>query len=204
MSKHTPNPLPLTASGPGVDATQIPALHTERLRLRAFSLEDLPGAFTLWADEKVVRFIGAKTRTEADVWAAISRSFGHWALLGFGYWAIADKASNRYLGEIGFLEGLRNLQPPHETQWEGLPEAGWALAQNAWGQGLATEALTAVCQWADQNLEATHTQCLIDPKHGASLKVAHKNGFTPLRQANLGEHATLVLTRARQSGALAG
>jgi len=98
-----------------VDATQIPALHTERLRLRAFSLEDLPGAFALWADEKVVRFIGAKTRTEADVWAAISRSFGHWALLGFGYWAIADKANNRYLGEIGFLEGLRDLQPPHAS-----------------------------------------------------------------------------------------
>lgn len=203
MSESTNSPQKIFAAGPGVDASNIPVLHTQRLRLRAFSLGDLPAACALWSDEDVVRFIGGKPRTEAEVWTAAARSFGHWALLGYGFWAIADKASDAYLGEIGYLEALRDLQPPHDSHWIDAPEAGWALAQAAWGQGFASEALEAISLWSDQNLAAKHTLCLIDPEHSASQKVAEKNGYQVLRQAKLGGEPTLVLTRSRPSGTLA-
>mgnify|MGYP000067350978 CR=1 FL=1 len=186
-------------AGSATDASCIPVIETERLRLRAFTLNDLPAACELWADENVVRFIGAHTRSKPEVWTSMARSFGHWALLGYGFWALADKESDVYLGEIGYLEGLRDLHPPHTPDWINIPEAGWALAEHAWGHGFATEALQAVCNWSDQNLTAEHTQCLIDPDHKASLRVAANNGYKPLREAGFGadREPTVVLTRKR-------
>jgi len=203
MSRDTASCRTITAAGSGIDASNIPVLETERLRLRPFSLNDLPSACALWADEQVVRFIGATPRTDDQVWSAIARSFGHWALLGYGFWAIADKVTNAYLGEIGYLESLRDLQPPHDAQWQGVPEAGWALNKSVWGQGFASEALTAVNQWSDQYLQAAHTQCLIDPDHSASLNVAKKRGYQLLRQATLSAQPTLILVRPRRSSTLA-
>lgn len=203
MSGDTPGLRKLRAAGSGVDASNIPVLHTQRLQLRAFSLADLPAACTLWADESVVRFIGGKPRTEVEVWTAVARSFGHWALLGYGFWAIADKATNTYLGEIGYLQGLRDLEPPHTNEWIDAPEAGWALAQSAWGQGFASEALEAISRWSDENLVAMNTLCLIDPENSASLRVAEKNGYQPFREARLGGELTAILTRPKQSGTLA-
>jgi len=203
LSQPTQRSRKLIAAKSGVDASNIPVLYTQRLTLRAPTLADLPAACTLWADERVVRFIGAKPRTEAEVWTAIARSFGHWALLGYGFWAIADKATDAYLGEMGYLEAMRNLQPPNDAEWANAPEAGWALAHNAWGQGLASEALAAISQWADRELEASHTLCLIDPEHGASLALARKNGYESLREAKLDGRPTLVLGRLINSSTLA-
>ena len=77
--------------------------------------------------------------------------------------------------------------------------AGWALAEHAWGKGIATEALQAISAWSDQNLATEHTQCLIDPSHKASLQVAAKTGYTTLREAGFGaqREPTIVLTRKR-------
>ncbi len=202
MSEDSPGSRELRGAGPSVDASNIPVLNTQRLQLRAFTLGDLPAACALWADEAVVRFIGGKPRTQAEVWTAVARGFGHWALLGYGFWVIADKATNAYLGEIGYLEALRDLKPPHTGEWIGAPEAGWALSQQAWGQGIASEALEAINLWSDRNLDAKHTLCLIDPDHAASLRVAEKNGYQQFRMAQLGEEPTVVLTRLRQSGTL--
>lgn len=183
----------ITAAGPSVDASNIPVLETARLRLRAFELTDHPSACALWADPEVVEFIGGAKRSEADVWTAMARSFGHWALLGYGFWAIADRTTNRYLGEIGYLEGLRDISPTHT----GTPEAGWALAQHCWGQGFASEALTAINLWSDRALETADTLCIIDPAHDASLRVAQKCGYQPLRTAKLAGSPIEVLSRKR-------
>ncbi|MEW7001648.1 hypothetical protein M5585_22635 [Serratia ureilytica] len=37
------------------------------------------------------------------------RYAGHWALLGYGNWAVRDKQSGEYLGSIGFFDGLRDI-----------------------------------------------------------------------------------------------
>lgn len=194
MDKTTPNQSSqLKAASPSVDASKIPVLETERLRLRAFELTDLPSACALWADAEVVKFIGGATRKEAEVWTAIARSFGHWALLGYGFWAIADKETNRYLGEIGYLDGLRNISPTHT----GIPEAGWALARNSWGQGFASEALRAINLWSDEVLASAETLCIIDPQHTISMRVAEKCGYKKLRTASLEGSPIEVLSRKR-------
>lgn len=64
------------------------------------------------------------------------RYVGHWALLGYGYWAVRDKQSGEYLGSIGFSNFLRDITPALDA-----PEMGWTLVSSAHGKGYATEAL---------------------------------------------------------------
>lgn len=187
MQEHTS----IRRAGPGTDASQIPALETQRLRLRAFELRDLPAACAMWASPEVVRFVGGRARSESEVWSAFSRSYGHWALLGYGYLAILDRRTGEYFGQIGFLEKLRDVSPSHV----GTPEVGWALAPGAWGKGIASEALMAVLAWSDEALEADRTVCLIDPENAASLRVARKCGYQHEASVRLGPSPSLRFER---------
>lgn len=183
------------AAGKPVDASQIPVLTSARLRLRAFRLDDLPAAVAMWSDPEVVKFIGGTARTEAQVWTASMRSFGYWAVLGYGFWVMADKQTDRYLGELGFLEGLREVSPGYV----GTPEAGWAISQDNWGMGYASEGLALILQWADQNLHSERTVCLIDLPNLASQRVAQKNGYRQLTEAIYDGGPVNIFQRAANS-----
>lgn len=86
-----------------------PTLITERLRLDAHTLDDFDSLAALWADPLVVRYIGGTPRDREDSWGRLMRYVGHWALLGYGYWAVRDKQSGEYLGSIGFSNFLRDI-----------------------------------------------------------------------------------------------
>jgi len=88
-----------------------PTLVTERLRLDAHTLDDFESLAALWADPLVVRYIGGTPRDREDSWGRLMRYVGHWALLGYGYWAVRDKQSGEYLGSIGFSNFLRDITP---------------------------------------------------------------------------------------------
>ena len=97
----------------------------------------------MWCDLDVTRYIGGKPFSREEVWSKILRYAGHWSLLGFGYWVIADRESGRFLGEAGFADFKRQIEP----SFTDLPEIGWALASEAQGAGIATEAVGAVAAW---------------------------------------------------------
>jgi RimJ/RimL family protein N-acetyltransferase len=152
---------------------RAPTLETERLRLRAHTRHDLDACFAIWGDPDVTRFIGGKPSTREESWARIVRCAGLWALMGYGFWAIEDKASGRVVGDIGIMESKRAIVP----SFEGQPEVGWALAPSVHGMGYASEALSAVLGWADANLSAPSLVCIIAPGNAPSLKLAVKFGF---------------------------
>ena len=112
-----------------------PVLETPRLRLRPHRVEDFEALANLWADPAVTRFIG-KPSTREESWARLLRYGGLWPLLGFGYWAVEDRETGAYLGDVGFADFHRALDPAPPA----LPEIGWVLAPAAHGRGLATEA----------------------------------------------------------------
>ena len=170
----------------------IPVLETARLRLRPYRVDDLDDAAAMWGNEAYVRFIGQRTRTRPEVWKTIQSMIGSWALLGYGYWVIETRESE-FVGEIGFLEGLRSMNPSHT----GLPEAGWGLAPRHWGQGYANEALGAVLDWFDVSLSAPASVCIIDPAHAASIRIAVRHGFVRAYDTQLGEAPIRVFKRPR-------
>ena len=168
----------------------IPTIETERLILRGYTLDDFPDCAALWADPEVVRFIGGQPSTEEQSWARLLRYLGHWQLLGFGFWAIFDRSTGGFLGEIGAADFRRDIAPPI-----GNLETGWVLARAAHGRGFATEALRAVLAWTDAKLPGKPTVCVIEPANAASLRVATKCGYEPIGTRTYHGAALTVLRR---------
>ncbi len=118
---------------------KVPVLETERLRLRGHRVNDFANCAAMWADPVVVRHTVGKPLTEEESWRRLLGYVGHWAVMGFGFWVAEEKATGRFVGEIGFVDYKRDLRP----SLKGVPEIGWVLASHAHGKGFATEAVRA-------------------------------------------------------------
>ena len=151
----------------------------------------------MWGDPNVVRFIGGKPFSEQQTWLKLLAYAGHWALMGFGYWAVEEKESSRFIGELGFADFKRELEP----SIKGTPELGWVLVSDARGKGYATEALRAAVKWGDEHLESRRTVCLIDPGNLPSIRVAEKCGYNEVRRTVYKDESVILF--ARQSRAMA-
>ena len=170
----------------------IPVLETPRLRLRGHRVDDLDACSALWADTEVVRHTTGKPQTREEVWFRILRYVGHWGLLGYGFWALEEKASGDFIGEVGFADFKRALDPPLGD----TPEIGWILASSAHGKGYATEAVRAVIAWGDEHFGGVRTACLIHPDNAASIRVADKCGYREYARSRYKEHDVILLERA--------
>jgi RimJ/RimL family protein N-acetyltransferase len=175
--------------------TAAPVIETERLRLLGHGIHDFPDCVAMWSDPQVVRYTLGEPSPPQRTWLRILAYRGHWALQGFGYWAVREKASGRYIGELGFADFRRNMK----LSLDGLPELGWALIPWAQGQGYATEALRAVVAWGDETFQAPRTVCIIHRDNARSLRVAARLGYaTVLQAASAAEHDFIL---ARDAGA---
>lgn len=179
----------MTAHVPGSTPVSAPVLETPRLVLRGHRAGDLDDSLSLWGDPEVTRYIGGKPSTREEVWTRVLRYIGHWAALGFGFWHVRERATDRFVGEVGIVEFKRDLA----FSFDGSPEAGWALAPWSHGRGYATEAMSAVLAWAG----AAHprTVCIIDPPNLASRRVAAKLGYREIGQAEYKTSSVLVFER---------
>jgi RimJ/RimL family protein N-acetyltransferase len=169
----------------------VPPLDTERLALRAHCLEDFADSAALWADPMVVRYIGGRPFTAEEVWTRLLRHIGHWAALGFGYWVARDRASGRFVGEVGFADLHRDITPPL-----GVPEAGWVLAPSAHGRGLAAEAVQACLDWSAAQQWA-RVVCIIHPGNAASIRVAAKCDFRKVMETTYRGDPTILFEHVR-------
>ncbi|MBX7250159.1 MAG: GNAT family N-acetyltransferase [Caulobacteraceae bacterium] len=167
------------------------SLDTERLTLRRHTLDDFKDVLELWADPEVVKYISGQPLSEEDCWAKFLRMAGHWSMLGFGYWVVREKATGRFVGEVGFGDFKRELSPP----FEGAPEAGWALARWAQGRGYAAEAVRAALRWGEDRFGKVRMVCLISPENIPSLRLAEAVGFRPYADSTYKGHATRLHER---------
>lgn len=165
--------MPVALSKYNLPVSEAPNLESERLRLRAHRIEDFDASFAMWTDPEVYRAIVGEPSTRQQSWSRLLTYAGLWKLLGFGYWVIEEKQSGLFIGEIGFANFQRAIEPPIGL----LPEAGWALASNAHDQGYATEALKLILSWADTHMSEASTVCLMNPANVASMRVAKKCGY---------------------------
>jgi RimJ/RimL family protein N-acetyltransferase len=142
----------------------------------------------MWADPAVTHFISGRAFNREEVWARLLRYAGHWQWMDYGFWAVEDRATGAFAGEIGLAEFEREMDPKLDT-----PEAGWVLAKAFQGRGYGSEALTAVLAWADARMPAT--TCLIHPENQASLRLAAKFGYREQARTEYKGQATVVLRR---------
>jgi RimJ/RimL family protein N-acetyltransferase len=170
----------------------VPILETPRLRLRAFREQDLAAWAKTMGDPEVVRHLGGTPFAREDTWRRILSAVGLWPMLGYGYWAVERKEEGDLIGQVGFSDFKRDMQP----SIEGLPEAGWIFSPHAHGKGYASEAVTAALGWADQRLKAPVIPAIIDPDNAPSIRVAERCGFAEREEA-LYRGAPILLLRRR-------
>ncbi len=154
---------------PSDPAVRIPELRTERLLLRGFTRDDLAGwNEVLFADPEVTRFLPLDGPLADDALrAAYERGLAHWALRGYGTWAVCDLTTGAFMGHCG----LRYLDDVAET------EIFYALARGSWGHGYTTEAAGAAIGFGFDRAGLTRIVAYAVPENRASTNVMEKLGM---------------------------
>ena len=148
----------------------FPEIKTKWLVLRAPLEGDAPRLLALSHDEEAMRYYGMEPfKSEREALAELA-----WftALLADGEgirWVIADRATNAYMGDIGF----HNASPAHRKA-----EIGFRLERRHWRKGIMSEAIAAVLQYGFGHMKLNRVEALVDPRNAACLALLAKAGFT--------------------------
>ncbi len=142
----------------------IPVLETERLTLSAPDLREWPGYRALYLSERS-QWCGGPL-IEPRAWLSLAGHLGHWALRGFGMFAVRTREDGRSVGMVG------HFRP------EGWPEReiGWLLWDGETGKGYAVEAARAARAHAYDRLGWEGAVSYIAPANTGSIRVAERLG----------------------------
>ncbi|QBF29934.1 GNAT family N-acetyltransferase [Thalassococcus sp. S3] len=144
--------------------TVIPNLITDRLTLRAPSIDDFDSFAAFYASDRS-KFVGGPATTE-QAWRMLATEIGHWTLRGYGRWAVEETATGRFAGIIG---------PWNPHGWP-EPEIGWDLMNGFEGRGYATEAALAARHYVYNTLNWPTAISLVAHGNDASAAVALRLG----------------------------
>ncbi|MCB8922210.1 MAG: GNAT family N-acetyltransferase [Ardenticatenaceae bacterium] len=143
---------------------------TKRLLLRQFHAFDSDAMERVFGDAEVMRFgPGVQSKAWVRDWLRWCRE-ENYQKLGFGPWAVVAKDLGQVIGYCGLFY-FADIDGRSEI------EMGYRLARSFWGCGYATEAVTAVRDYAFTILCLPRLVALIDPQNTASLRVAAKAGM---------------------------
>lgn len=161
---------PPTSDAPAMAATVLidtPALHTPRLRIRAFTAGDFAPLCAIHADPAVMRHLGGGVpRDPALTWANMGFWLGGWGMRGTGYLAVTEAETGTLIGRAGIIDA---------PDWP-EPELGYTFAAAAWGRGYASEAAGAIRDWAWRCLRPRSLYSYVKRGNAASARVAAKLG----------------------------
>lgn len=164
----------------------VPELETDRLRLRQWREEDFAAYAAFCANEATARFVGGVCARD-DAWRRMAAIIGHWALRGYGMWALEEKTSHCFVG----FSGLWNPEGWPE------PELMWCLVENAHGRGYATEAAARARDFAYGELGWRTAISCIAPENLPSQRVAQRLGAVYERTVELRGHKAGIYRHPR-------
>jgi len=183
--------LPATRTREGGSGLDDVWIETERLVLRVHRGDDFPAYFQMLSDPDAFRFSTFQPMSGDEAWNRLLWNIGHWSLLGYGLFAVVEKASGRLVGEVGLGDFRRLLG----AQFDPYPEASWIITGWAQGQGYATEAATAALDWMETRFAAKRTVCLVNSDDCESLTLARKLGYLPFAKRAYQGHAAVLHER---------
>jgi RimJ/RimL family protein N-acetyltransferase len=157
-----------------------PVIVTERLELWRPRLADLRPLFAVVSHPQTGAFLGPAVEW-VDHYNRFHRNAGGWYLHGYGNFIARLRGEDKIAGTLGVFHSNRGLGEDFDM----MPEAGWILAHDQVGKGLASEAMTATFEWFEREHGAQRIVCMISPGNQPSLRMAEKFGFTPMRDAVL-------------------
>jgi [ribosomal protein S5]-alanine N-acetyltransferase len=148
---------------------KFPMLETERFVLRAITDGDAAAIFEIMGDERVTRYLGRhpmKTLNEAvQRVQGFQRTFANKEGIP---WAVTERSSGQLIGTAVYW----NLIPEHYRA-----ETGYVLSPAWWGQGVMTEAISAVLDFGFTTMGLHSVEAQIDPENTASQRLLERMGF---------------------------
>ena len=173
--------------------SETPVLVTERLELWRPRIADRPLLEAMMEPAAVRQYLGAMEPSTPDVFTRLLRNAGSWSLYGYGTFMVRERGREEIVGNCGVFHSWRGLGEDFDDK----PEAGWILAESAFGKGIAHEAMTAALDWFAREHGAREVVAMISPGNAPSLRLAGKLGFTPTRRAVLpgGDEAVQLFIR---------
>jgi [ribosomal protein S5]-alanine N-acetyltransferase len=155
-TKHSPYDIPMFR------------LETPRTVMREILGNDAEFLLQMMSDPLVMRFY-PKPADAKDVRDLINRMRAHYRDDGCGLWLVVDRESGEPLGRVGLLR--QDVNGADEF------EVGYMIHRPFWRRGLATEAATAVRDYAFRERGLKRVVSLIRPDNLPSQGVARRLGM---------------------------
>lgn len=145
-------------------------LSTPRLLLRRWRPEDREPFSVINSDPRVMEFLpGLLSREQSDEFA--DRIEAHFERNGYGLWAVEVIGGPAFIGYVGLLA------VSFEAHFTPSVEIGWRLAADQWGHGYATEAASAVLDFAFECLGLDEIVSFTVPANLRSRAVMERIGM---------------------------
>ncbi|MFM8874467.1 MAG: GNAT family N-acetyltransferase, partial [Anaerolineae bacterium] len=142
-------------------------LETPRLILRHQVLADLDDLWALYQNPNITRYIPDAPRSREEAQEELEwHMHGHPRHSELGLWATIHKERGKFIGRCGLLPW--DVDGVHEV------EVAYTIAEEYWGQGLASEAAQAILKYGFETLNLSRLISLIEPVNIGSQKVAQK------------------------------
>ena len=150
--------------------SRLPVIETPRLILRKARMSDVPDIYAYAQDREVARHV--LWEAHASLWETRAFvSFLRWQYRG-GHpssWCIVFRETGKVIGTVGYMSYV----PDNATV-----EVGYSIAREHWGQGLMTEALSAVIGETFRTLDIHRIEAMHFTDNPASGRVMEKCGMT--------------------------
>ena len=144
-------------------------IETPRLILRPMDASDLEALLEIFGDPKVVASFDAEPFDREQVQRWMQPNLAHQETYGYGLFSVIEKGEDVLIGDCG-LEHMHLHQEP-------VTELGYDFRSDRWNQGFATEAASAVRDFAFGDLGLPSLISLIRVGNQASRRVAEKVGM---------------------------
>ena len=140
-------------------------IETPRLLLRLHVPDDLDDLVVFHSDPVTTRYIPWPVRTRRQTLEALEKKYAAGVAANDGDWivlAIEEKATGTVIGEVLLKRG-------------DVPEVGYVIRRDREGQGLASEAVSAMLAVA--RTYAAQVKAVVEPGNGASVRLLERLGF---------------------------
>ena len=143
-------------------------LHTRRLTLRPFTLDDAQDMFANWAsDPEVTKFLAWPTHPSVDVSRFVCSDWvSHYSEPDYYQWAIVY--DGHPIGSMAVVD--------HDDR-VGKAHIGYCIGRNWWHMGIASEALKAVMNFLFDEVGYDRIEARHDPRNPHSGNVMKKCGM---------------------------
>jgi RimJ/RimL family protein N-acetyltransferase len=147
----------------------LPTLEASRVRLRWLVREDAPALFEIFGHAEVMRYWSHLPMDTVDQAAAlVDEVRACFAKKTLFEWGIASRDDDSIIGTCT----LSSVDPKNRRA-----ELGYTLRRDRWGQGLASEAMTRLLDFAFGELRLRRIEADVDPRNLPSVRLLERLGF---------------------------